>query len=581
MEEAEIGLIRALLRKHGASYALGAVVLVVCIYVQTLSPVVLGQAIDALGAPAVDAGFVGRCALKLVFLAILAFTLRFAWRYLIIGGSRHMERMLREKLCEKFQSMPVSFYHTHRTGDLMAYAINDIGAVRMAFGPGLAHLLTGVSIGLFSLVSMTGIVHPGLTLAALSPVPIAIFAILFIGRLVRERFKRVQAQFAVLSGHVNENIMGMRVIKTFVQEEAQERLYDGQSEEMMALNINLVRASAAMSPLSQAIFGLCFAISIGYGGSLVQQGVITLGGFAAFNAFLLMIMQPVVSMGRIVNMLQRGNASFKRLSELFSVPGVDPFDMQADSVVDPARIEAKDLTFRYPGAAEDALSGVSFTLGKGETLGIVGPTGSGKSTLLHLIMKFYGAPENSLFVGGRDICQTPARAIREKTGYVPQEGFLFAGTLAENIAFYQPDADEARVLWAADLAGLTADLDQLPDGLHTLVGERGAHVSGGQRQRTSLARALIREPDLLLLDDTLSAVDNHTQQLMLKSLEAYGAGRSAIIVSHKLSAVAHANEILYLANGRVAERGTHEALLEKGGAYAALWAQQQGEEASA
>jgi len=575
-----IRVLRALLRRYGLKYLLGILILTACVYTQNLAPALLGRAVDALAETSIDQSAISRLVLTLALVGILAFLLRFAWRTLIIGGSRHIERILRERLCEKLQSLPVSFYHTHRTGDLMAYAINDIGAVRMAFGPGIAQTLTSITTAVFALTAMTGQVHVGLTLAALSPVPLAIFAILRIGRLVRDRFRRVQAQFAALSGYVNENIMGMRVIKTFVQEEAQERAYGLESEQMMDLNIRLTRASAAMSPITQALFGISFAVGIAYGGWLVRQGTITLGDFAAFNAYLLVVMSPIVGMGRIVNILQRGTASMKRLNEIFAEPGIPPSEMIEDESVSPAGIEARSLTFRYPGQAEDALADVSFMLRPGGSLGIVGPTGCGKSTLLSLIMKFYDAPEGCLFVGGRDIIKTPAMAIRRKTGYVPQEGFLFEGTLADNIAFYEPGADEARVREAAGMAGLALDLDQMPNGLDTRVGERGAHVSGGQRQRTALARALIRNPALLLLDDTLSAVDNHTQRAVLKSLAKVQAHCSAVIVSHKLSAVAHAEEILYLEHGRVIERGTHEALLALNGAYAALWIRQQGEEAA-
>lgn len=574
-------MIRELLRQHIKTYLLGVFLLLICIYVQTLSPIVLGRAIDALGMENIDVTFVGQCALQLIGIAVAAFSLRFAWRYLIIGNSRHIERTLRERLCQKLQMLPVGFYHKHRSGDLMAYVINDISAVRMALGLGLSHLLTGVSTMVFSLFSMTGTVHTGLTLAAFSPVPVAVLCILLIGRIVQDRFRRVQSQFAVLSGHVNENIMGMRVIKSFVQEEAQERAYDGESEEMMRLNIRLTQASAAMNPITQALFGLSFAISIFYGGSLVRSGVVSVGAFATFNAYLLMIMSQVTAMGRVVNILQRGMASSKRLEEIFEEPSIPGEDMAADDTVFPARIEARGLTFRYPGAEVDALDDISFIVTPGKTLGVAGPTGCGKSTLLNLIMKFYQAPGDSLFIGGRDICSASAFAIRNKAGYVPQESFLFSGTLAENIAFYEPGADEERVRRAASMAGMDADLAVLPSGLETPVGERGAHVSGGQRQRISLARALIRNPMLLLLDDTLSAVDNHTQRVMLEAMEEYRKSRAVIIVAHKLSAVMHAEEILYMEQGRIVERGTHEHLLAQGGAYAALWAKQQGEEGMA
>ncbi len=574
-------MIRALMRRYGLKYLLGIVLLTLCVFAQNLSPAVLGRTVDALSAEVIDRDAVGKLVLVMAGLGVVIFALRFAWRTLIIGGSRHIERILREELCEKLQQMPVSFYHKRRSGDLMAYAINDIGSVRMAFGPGIAQLLTGITTAVFALTAMTGQVHAQLTLFALLPIPFAIAAILGIGRLVRDRFKRVQAQFAVLSGHVNENIMGMRVIKTFVQEEAQEGIYAGESEEMMRLNIRLAKASAAMGPITQALFGISFAVSIGYGGFLVRQGAISLGDFAAFNAYLLVIMSPVVGMGRIVNILQRGTASMRRLNEIFAEPGISEFDLREDVPVSPAAIEARGLTFRYPGQDADALSDVSFTLKPGGALGVVGLTGSGKTTLLSLIMKFYEAPGGMLFVGGRDINETPAMALRKKTGYVPQEGFLFAGTLYDNIAFYAPGVNDTRVREAAAMAGLSTDIDQMPQGLLTTVGERGAHVSGGQRQRTALARALIRHPELLLLDDTLSAVDNHTERMVLDSLATYQKGCSAVIVSHKLSAVAHANESLYLEHGRVVERGTHDELLALGGAYAALWAHQQGEEASA
>jgi len=347
---------------------------------------------------------------------------------------------------------------------------------------------------------------------------------------------------------------------------------------MRTLNLKLAKVSAAMSPLTQALFGVSFFISIFYGGHLVQQDVITLGEFATFNSYLLMIMSPIVMLGRIANIFQRGRAGLSRLQEIFSEPGIEPEEMLDDETADPSSVEARNLTFRYDGAIADALTDVSFKLERGKTLGIVGPTGCGKSTLLKLLIKEYTAPSGMIYMGGRDVSDIPAYAIRKRCGYVPQEGFLFSGTMKENIVFYEPGVTDEMVRKTAAEAGLEEDLSSLSHGFDTMVGERGAQVSGGQRQRTALARALIRRPSLLLLDDTLSAVDNHTRRKMLEALRDFHGQSTMIIVSHALAAVSHADEILYMENGSVAERGNHQQLMELDGAYAALWKKQQEEE---
>lgn len=568
-----------MLRKRFSSYWIGMLLLVLGVFIQTLSPKVLGEAIDALRASPIDSAVVRNAALNIVWIALLSFVLRFAWRMQIIGGSRHLERSLRTALLEKLQRLPVSFYHAQRSGDLMAYAVNDIGAVRMALGPGLAHVLTGVSMAIFTLSSMGSTISPTLTLLSLLPALLALLMIGLLGAAARKRFRRVQEQFASLSGFVNESITGMRVIKSFAKEHAQQAAYEEESQRMMALGIDQSRVSSAIAPVSQALFGLCFAIAILYGGTLVRQGDISLGAFASFIAYLLMIMQPIVALSRVVAILQRGMASYKRLRDLFDAPEIPAFDIAPDEPLHSTSLCAKGLTFRYPGASHDALSDIDFTLAHGQTLGIVGDTGSGKSTLLSLLMKQYDVAPSMLFVDGRDIATVSAHDIHAQTGYVPQEGFLFSGTIAENIAFAEADAvdmDAARN--AAAQAGLLHDVQALPNGFETEVGERGGQLSGGQRQRTALARALYQKPMLLLLDDTLSAVDAATQRHMIDALHNIAGQCTTIIVSHKLSAVAHADEILFLSGGRIVERGTHASLMTAEGKYCRIYRSQQREE---
>ena len=460
----------------------------------------------------------------------------------------------------------------------MAYAINDVNAVRMMFGMVFANVLNSLSTLLLSISSMAGEVNVKLTVLALIPIPFAIAGVLIIGKQVRIRFRRVQELFSQLSGHVQENINGMRVLKAFAQEKHQYDDYDTESYEKYNSNIRLFKVSALLDPVISILFGVSYLIGLVYGGQMVINGDIGLGSYVAFNTYLTVIVGPIMSIGRISNMLQRGLASYKRLDALMKEEEIPEFDRTDDGKDVKCAIEIKDLTYTYPETDHPVLKNVSLSIKEGATLGVVGPTGSGKSTLMQLLIKLLPVEKGNIFFGGRDLADIPAASVRNAAGYVPQDGFLFNISIKDNIDFFC-NADMAKIKKSAQIAGLEGDIQRMPEGYDTLCGERGNHLSGGQRQRTSLARALVREPKLLLLDDTLSAVDAHTEGEILGALQGELKDRTAVIIAHRLSAVRAADEIIYIDDGEIVERGTHDELVALGGRYAEMWEQQQREEA--
>lgn len=568
-------MLKPFFKKYGWRYIPGVIFLCICTWLNTRTPLVLGEAIERVAAGAWGP-FIREVGL-MVLLAALVFVTKDLWRFFLIVTSREMEVWLRDELYRHLQLLPPRFYNDHRSGDLMAYAISDVNAVRMMCGMVVAQVLNAVSSILFSIHSMATSIHPTLTLLALLPVPVAVVVVVYLGNQVQSRFRHVQELFAAFSGHVQENVNGMRVIKAFAQERAQHEDFERESDEMRAASMRLYRVSTLIGPGIQLIFALSYVIGLSYGGHLVLTGEISLGDYVAFNTYLTLILQPIIMLGRVVDRLQRGIASYKRLDALFRYPEIPAFERLTEGYDVQGEIRAEHLSFTYPDGSAPALKDVSFRLPKGGTLGVVGPTGSGKSTLLNLIVKLQTPERGMLFIDGADVRDIPAAAIREASGYVPQDGFLFKGSLGDNVAFFS-GATEAEQLEALRIAGLASDLSRLDDGLATDVGERGNHLSGGQRQRAALARALVRHPNILLLDDTLSAVDAHTEGEILSALKGELAGRTAIIVAHRLSAVENADEILYMENGSVAERGTHAQLVALNGKYAEMLRMQKREE---
>lgn len=556
------------LKKYGWIYIPGVLFLALNSRVRTLVPKALGDAIDLLKLPGADRNMVYRQAILIFLLALLIFATQFVWRLCVIGNARKLECFLREEYFLKLQSLPVSFFARQRSGDLMAYAINDVGAVRMTFGPVLAMGLNGIITGTLSITAMVNEIDGRMTLFALLPVPVAIAAIVVLGNLVQSRFARVQELFAKISGFVNESIMGVRVIKTFSKEKKWKDEFAGVSNQMRQANIQLADVSALINPVVVLAFGLSYTISLIYGGNLVLQGQMELGDLVAFQGYLLLVQSPITQLGRIINMIQRGLASYKRLRSIYDEPGLAPEECMPYKREINGEITVKNLTFTYDTMGEPALRHVSFHLPAGATLGIAGATGCGKTTLVSLLLKFYPAPRETIWIDGVDIRDIPAVALRECCGYVSQDGFLFSASIEENIRFYTPGAGLPEVRRAAELANIDSEIEDFPEQYQTQVGERGTHLSGGQKQRISLARALVRDPQILILDDTLSAVDNVTEQKITANLSGVLRHKTSIIISHRLSALRDADLILFMDKGEIIEAGTHEELMAAGGSYA-------------
>jgi len=539
-----------------------------------LVPLVIRDAIDRLTR---GEGELLKSGLYIVALAVIVAAFRFLWRYFLIGSARLIERDLRAKLYRHLLRLPASFYHEHKTGDLMAHATNDIDAVSRACGFGVIT----IADPLFMIPVAIGImlaIDPHLTLYAIIPLPILTLFMLGFGKVIHRRFEIVQEGFSNLMEKVRENVAGIRVLKSFVQEKGTERDFDRTNRSFVEKNMALVRVWGLFEPLIELLSGATLAIVLWIGGISVIRTSITLGDFVAFTQYLSMLIWPMISIGWAVNVIQRGSASLIRINRLLAVPP----EIDEPARPKPARgsrIEIHDLTFSYPNSpsSSPALSEIDLTIEEGTSVGLVGLTGSGKSTLVRLIPRLFDPPPGTVTIGGTDIRDLSLKELRRMIGFVPQDPFLFSASIRENIAFGKPEASDEEVEAAARHAGIHDEIIEFPDGYETRVGERGIALSGGQKQRVAIARALLLSPKILIFDDPLSAVDAEREAFILASLREFFRGRTSIVIAHRLSAVMHSERIVVLDKGRIVESGTHARLLAEGGIYRRIWALQQAE----
>lgn len=553
------------------TYMAGIALLILSTAAASLLPKVLGHITDGL-----NRGDMHRVEILIhiglmLLIAVSVFGLKFTWRYFLIGNARHVECYMRERLFRHLQTLPVSFYNNRKTGDLVAYAINDIQAVRRTMAFGIVAVLEGVAINAISIFFMARTIHPVLTLMALAPLPVVVFFLIKLRLTIRRRFDRVQKAFAEISDKVQENISGIRVIKAFAQEQEEAAAFDQYNRKRVDTQMHLTKVSALLGPYTQVCFGVSFMLFILYGSGLVTRGVISLGDYVAFNAYMLMIIGPITNIARIIEVWQQGIASIRRLDGIFCESGETVSDETQPEQQLLGRIEIKGLNFTYPGSNRRALQDIRLSVTEGKTLGILGKTGSGKTTLVNLLLKLYPVERGQIYIDNQDIHDYSLEQLRECIGFVPQDHFLFSTTIRENIQFFRGGYSEKDVALAARLSGVYDNIQDFPEGFNTLVGERGVTLSGGQMQRISIARAIIKNPSILILDDSLSAVDTKTEEEILGNIQDLLATRTGILISHRVSTVKHADEIVYMDRGRITERGTHEELMALKGSYYSLY----------
>ncbi len=562
------------LAKYKKRYVVGFSALVITQVVGVTIPLVIKDTLDAL-TRGVTLHRLAFFACLLLGIALVKAIFQFWMRWMLIGISRDVEFDLRNDLFRHLIRQDARYYNEHRTGDLMAKLTNDLSAVRNIVGPGIMYSANTVVTGIATITLMAHL-DPHLTLLALAPLPLASVAVKFFGQRIHERFERIQAMYSELTEKVRENFAGVRLIRAFRQEEPEMREFDHMNRLFVEKNKRLILITSFLWPALALLFAASFLLIMVVGGEQVLSGEITIGTFAAFNVYLMYLIWPIIALGWVTNIIQRGLASLGRLWTIFAAqPAIDDRAVPGDGdKVQTLKgdIEFRNLTFAYNGYP--ILRNINVHIPAGRTIAIVGATGSGKSTLAALVPRLYDAPDGTVLVDGVPVRQVPLKTLRSHIGFVPQETFLFSDSIRENIRFGIPESSDEEVERAAEISNIRPDILGFPQGFNSMVGERGLTLSGGQKQRVAISRAIIRDPRILILDDALSSVDTYTEEKILQHLTQVMAGRTTILISHRVSTIRNADEIVVLHDGTIVERGSHEELLAMNGYYAELYNKQ-------
>jgi ATP-binding cassette subfamily B multidrug efflux pump len=559
--------------KYRRGMALGTGALLVNDLMKAALPLALRGGIDSL-MKGFRLSLIFEFAALLVVLSVVKGIFQYWMRVILIGLSRDIEFDLRNDLFSHIVTLSQDFYAKYRTGDIMARATNDLNAVRMMLGPGIMYFTETFFTAVF-LIGVMWRVDWRLTLLCLIPAPLVSAAVILFGRRIHDRFETIQKMFSDISSRVQENLSGVRVIRAYAQEEPEIRKFELLNQDYVVQNIGLAKLSALFMPLLQALIGIGFLIVLLGGGYQLLAHRISLGSFVMFNTYMGMLIWPMIALGWVVNLMQRGTASWSRIMELMhekpSILRRKSADFEEFKEVGGA-LRFQGVEMKYP--AGYALKNISMEIQAGSTVAIVGHTGSGKSTLVNLIPRLFDPTRGAVFLDGIDVRDFDPEWLRRQIGFVPQETFLFSATLAENIAWGVDDATQEDIARAADLAGLAPDIDSFPAGYGTIIGERGITLSGGQKQRVAIARAILRDPKILILDDALASVDTLTEERILQGLADVMRGRTTILISHRVSTVQNASQIFVIEHGEVAEQGSHAELIQNGGYYADLYQKQ-------
>ena len=556
-------------------YAAGITMLVFVAILQLVPPKIIGIVVDEIANTQLTSSRLLMWIGILTITAIVMYIIRFYWRQMIYGSSMTLARRLRAQLFRHFTSMSPAFYQKRRIGDLMAHATNDISAVQQTAGNGVLTLVDSLTTGGFVILAMAVTIDWRLTLIALIPMPFMALSTSYYGKLLHQRFHHAQAAFSELNDKTQESITGIKVMKTFGQDKEDVEDFKRLSQEVVDKNIRVAKIDSLFDPTISLVVGISYLLSIAFGAKFVVAGDMSIGDLIAFIAYLGLLVWPMLAFGMLFNIMERGSASYDRIRTLLNEK-IDIVDHpNALSIQPKGDLHFHVESFTFPGDQTPALQHVDFTLKRGETLGIVGKTGAGKTAILKLLLREFDGFQGQITFGNQELNVYQAKKLREAIGYVPQEHFLFSSTLYQNIAFVNPKATEEMVFEAARIAQIHDDIIRFSDGYSTMVGERGVSLSGGQKQRVSIARALLMNPELLILDDSLSAVDAKTEESILQALKSARQDATTIITSHRLSALQHAQIIIVLQEGTIVEKGTHETLMALKGRYYEMYQLQQ------